>query len=196
MSIIQDALKKAEKGRSDSVPNPSEYISKIAGPLREGVYKKGLGSESLTQRYNSHRREPSRTLVSSTVLLTLAIIGLLVVNLFIFKPEDVSTDISLTQETVPLEAEAYTDLKAEIALVEGSKGLSEVSGRQDASSGVPQISFVLNGIISDENENWALINNEIVRVGEITNGAKVISIAPEEVVIMTADGQRRILTAY
>ncbi len=43
--------------------------------------------------------------------------------------------------------------------------------------------FVLNGIAATNEESYALINNEIVSVGDMVGDAMVVKIVPEEVVL-------------
>lgn len=47
----------------------------------------------------------------------------------------------------------------------------------------PELSLSLDGIVSSEGKNLALINDQIVEVGDIIKGAQVLSITPNVVVV-------------
>ncbi|MBN1872294.1 MAG: hypothetical protein JW800_06955 [Candidatus Omnitrophica bacterium] len=202
MSIITDALKKAERQKKYSENGSDEYINKIAGPPRDGIYRKELNSALLVDSGDGSRKGAPKILVSSTVLLTLAIVGLFLVNLFVFGPAEMGTvaptvaPIESNYEKPPLEAEAYTDMKSEIALIERKDSMAKAEPQK---TGIlrkaGESDFVLNGIAFDEDDRWALINNEIVRVGEFAKGAKVVSIAPKEVTLVTSEGKKLVLAA-
>ena len=53
-------------------------------------------------------------------------------------------------------------------------------------------SFVLNGIVISDNQRYALINNEIVKVGDNIGGAVVINILPGEVNLKVGDSEIRL----
>ncbi|MDD5565603.1 MAG: hypothetical protein PHG31_01760 [Candidatus Omnitrophica bacterium] len=53
----------------------------------------------------------------------------------------------------------------------------------------PREQYVLNGIFSSGNDNYALVNNQIVRLGENVDGATVEKITVDSVELNTLEGQ-------
>ena len=52
----------------------------------------------------------------------------------------------------------------------------------------------LSGIVYGEKEKWAIVNNKIIREGDVFLGGEVISITPDLVKIKKKDGNETILT--
>lgn len=184
MSIITEALKKAEKEKDKKITS-KEYIDKIFGPERKGTYEKEKFEEEKTQLQQVRQ---GKTLIVSGSLLVLAIIFLTVANLFLFPSADVETVIPpkpFDYAGEPLEAEAYTDMSREIVLIEDKSGFNGIAKVFKRKSTRQQLlsNFTLNGIVYDTDDSWAIINNRMVRTGDALDGAKIISIEPQKVVL-------------
>lgn len=193
MSIIAEALKKAGKERDKSITS-KEHLSKIFGPERKATYKrkefKADKPQLQPEASLSDTKDmgplkvhyvKSKTLIATGVLLLLAIIFLTVTNIFFIPSPDMKVAASRRAfdfTAVPIEAETYTDLKSEVALIEHKIGLMDkMALLQDEFSS----HFMLNGIVYDVDDSWAIINNEVVRAGDTLGGAEIISIAPQKV---------------
>jgi hypothetical protein len=195
MSIISDALKKAEKEKVKEISS-KEYLNKILGPQRKTTYKKqefraGRPSESLPKSWPSEPKDTEstasgisgRTWVVSSILIVLTIAILTSANIFLIPSEDVGVapesiaQIAPQIAKVPLEAEAYTDVKAE---------LPEIPDRV-----LIQVEFLdkfeLSGIVYDAEDSWAIVNNEVVRQGDVLRNAEVLSITPKKVTLLFKD---------
>lgn len=201
MSIIADALKKAQERKKTITSR--ENLNKFLGPERKAAYKreefkvekpqlqpKVLPSEAKNMEFLKARYVKSKALIISGVLLLVAIIFLAIANIFLIPSPDVKVSRSgRTSDVtdVPLEAEAYTDVKSEIALIEDKAGLMDKMASVFKTGSAQEeflSNFTLNGIVYDTEDSWAIINNKVVRVGERLDGAKVISIAPQKVVLL------------
>ena len=203
MSIIAEALKKAKKERDGKTMTSEEYLHKILGPERKEIYikeeskdSKPIAPPSKTEGIESpdaRNMIRSKALITSGILLLLAIMFLTVTNIFLIPLPEVKVATSKTPEgtsdltEVPLEAEAYTDVKSEIALIEEKAGLMDRMARAFRGDSGSLSKFELNGIVYDVDDSWAIINNKVVRVGDMLDGAKVISIAPQKVVLLFED---------
>ncbi len=64
--------------------------------------------------------------------------------------------------------------KKEVEVVPLEKNIFQLS---------PQVSLSLDGIVSTEGRNLALIDNQVVQVGDTIKGAVVVSISPNEVIV-------------
>jgi len=206
MSIITEALKKAEKEK-DKLRDTREYLNKILGPEREGTYRRDElnmdKSQLETKVSHSENKDMalfgkmpyrgSKTiLITSGTLLLLTIIFLTVVNVFLISPDvKAPTHIGTSDfRDVAVKAEGYTDVKPEIALIENkSTFLDKMTDvfKSDSVRAKFMAKFTLNGVICSEDDSWAIINNDVVRVGDTLGGAKVISIVPQKVTLLFKD---------
>ena len=121
----------------------------------------------------------------------LAIAFLTITNIFLPPSINIeeATPVGTSADSieVPVEAEAYTDLKSETALIEDRESLIDKMAKAlkiESTQDEFLTSFILNGIVYDADDSWAIINNKIVRVGDKLDGATVISIAPQKVVLL------------
>lgn len=201
MSIIADALKKAQERKKTITSR--ENLNKVLDPERKATYKreefkvekpqlqpKVSPSKAKNMEFLKTRYVKSKVLIISGILLLVAIIFLTIANIFLIPSPGVkvlrsgrTSDVT----DVPLEAEAYTDVKSEIALIEDKAGLMDKMASVFKTGSVQEeflSNFTLNGIVYDTEDSWAIINNKVVRVGERLAGAKVISIAPQKVVLL------------
>ncbi len=156
MSIITDALKKVENEKGSKTMSSKAYVNKVMGPERKGTYQ---GKEL----------KGNKTLIAAGSMVLLTIIILAVSNAFL-----IPKDLELAGRTELLEAEAYRDMRSEIELLESER----VAARKELLS-----SFRLNGIVWDSNDSWAIINNRIVRPGDVLEGVTIVSIKPQKVVL-------------
>lgn len=60
----------------------------------------------------------------------------------------------------------------------------------------PKPTFILNGVFSSGNEGYALINNQIVKIGDKINGAVVKKITAEEVTISFEGSEIKLVTGH
>ena len=177
MSIIDEALRKVAKERDKAKRRPVEPKS---SPLESENIK------SLSARYVK-----SKTVIVSGILLLLAIAFLTVTNIFLVPPpgikETMPAETSGDFIETPVEAEAYTEVRSEIALIEEKVGLMGKMAKAFKIESTQEeflSNFTLNGIVYDMEDPWAIINNKVVKVGETLDGAAVISIAPQKVVLL------------
>lgn len=198
MSIITEALKKAEKERGKSITS-KEYLNKILGPERKATYKrekkpgepqaqtKTSSSETRNIGSSNARYVRSKTLVTMGILLLLAIISLTAANVFMISTPEIEVAASGGTKEAPAEAETYTDMKSELSVIENDPTfMSKMTKvfRGDVLQNEFLSNFILNGIIYDDEKSWAIVNDEVVRVGDMLDGAKVISIAPKRVTLL------------
>lgn len=177
MSIITEALKKAAKEKVKTI-NLSDKTVTLRG-------KPSYKSENT--RYKRRKR-----LIISGILLLVTIAFLTLANTFLLPSLDIERPKSMVTSDdsieTPVEAEAYTNVKSELALFEDKKSLmdntakafrSELTIEEEFTS-----NFTLNGIVYDADDSWAIINNKVVRTGDTLEGANVLSIAPQKVVLL------------
>ncbi len=223
MSIIAEALKKAEKER-DKVINSKEYMSKILGPQSDVSLCKKEAPED-TPVVNADRR-PSRSLAISGILIIGAIVFLSAINMLIISAPDAERAALTAPAKTPmsgLEAEAYTGtvakclkrqnleylprregfqnfpekaisqqshtttMQPDIKLVERGTGIMDRVGKVLTGTTMNDefsSNFTLNGIIYDADNSWAIINNKMVKVGDMLDGAKVLAILPQKAVLI------------
>jgi len=191
MSIIAEALKKVKKDR-DQVKNPE---GKIVAPKQDPEsgpqsYSSSLFFRSGSTKPPKGRLSANKTLMASVALLLLVFVFLIVSNVFFAPSSDVTrvkTLGSRSTQDVAIEAEGYSDLKKEIVIIERRKGIiDKMAGALKGESTKEEFlaGFILNGIVYDSEDPWAIINNNVVRAGDEFNGASIISIAPRRVVLL------------
>ncbi len=188
MSIITEALKKAEKERN-SVVTSREYMEKILGPERRGTYQpqvfeSGKKAADISRPLDDDvARQRKRGIIKASGLaMIVAIIFLALTNIYLITPLDLDTAIKPVSG-IPVEAEPYTDMSSEIRAVEqigGQKDVFDVMGKE-AVRRLFFSRFNLNGIVYDVGDSWAIINNSVVRTGDTFNGAKILAIEPKKV---------------
>lgn len=201
MSIIAEALKKAKKERDKTITS-KEYLNKILGPERKETYRREKFKAEKLQFQpkvlpsgDENMESPNIPYIRNKTVITLATL-LLVVIVFsvitnIFRTPSPGVGAARHKEApgvtgVQLEAEAYTNPKSEIALPKNKGDLIDKMTRvfkSDLTRNEFLSNFTLNGVVYDANDSWAIINNKLVRVGDSLDGAKVISITPQKVVL-------------
>ena len=186
MSIIAEALRKAKEQRDRTISS-EEYMNKVLGPERKETYTKTPVSEIKDAGRLSGKT--NKALILSGALLLVAMVLLVITNVFLAPSFDVSVATSDVAD-VPLEAEAYTDVKSEVALIDNDSRLMDrvaiafrgVSVKDEFLS-----TFTLNGVVHAADGSWALINNKVAKVGDTLDGATVISITPNKVEVLFRD---------
>ena len=189
MSIITEALKKAEKQRSDTMTS-KEYLNRVMGPQLD-LSALTVSGKSVELPADISDKRLSRPLIISGILIVGAIVFLSVLNLFIFSSIDQTTAQS-TYLTKPggdyPEVETYTKaMYPDIEAIERRSSIFDKMGR--VLLGVTKedeflSNFELNGIIYDADNSWAIINNKMVRTGDILSGAKILAISPSKVSLL------------
>ena len=208
MSIIAEALKRAEKERNKAIAS-KEYMNKILGPQRKETFRReefkgdkavsksaAIFSEGEKEEFQSITDyiKNNKVLISAGGLVLSVIIFLTIVNTFLFQTPGVKTaareKMPAFAKGEPLEAEAYTDMNAEIVFIENKSGFMDKVANVFKGSSVREqfiSKFTLNGIVWDIEDSWAVINNKIVRAGDIFEGAEVVSIEPQKATLIFKD---------
>lgn len=206
MSIITDALTKAKKEKV-RVMTSEEYLNKIIGPTRkETIAGEEIESNRSQLQGRSAVSETSavkipkspfanrKMLITTGVLLISAIVFLTFANIFFISTSDVELAIpagNISESAVmTAEVEAYSDAKSELVEIEGRTGFMDKMAkvlRGESAHDEFRSNFILSGIVYDEEEPWAVINNEVVKIGDTLDGARVISIFPQKVVLIFKD---------
>ncbi len=172
MSLIHDALKKLEKGEAASSPqgsSPSPHAAfsppKIAFPPRQIILLSILGVMIVWTAITYLKPAPSPKKSPK-------------------KESKVSVPKVAAKPVLPV----IEEKKEEPAL------LPEVKATETPPSS-PSISlshsFVLNGIVAEGAASWAIINNKITRVGEEIDGATLMEVQKDTV--MLRKGEERFL---
>ncbi len=161
-------------------------------------------SRSYSSAASETANEVSRTEVSEEVyrlrrhalgvagiLFTAAFIVLAGVNSYLMPVPDTTENIALREEqaeTIPLVAEAYSDMTREIRTIDRRtpvmSRISRAFGLSDNAKAEFFSSFTLNGIVYDGINSWALINNEVVRLGDGIGEATLVGVAPRRAVLL------------
>lgn len=170
MSIIQDALKKAQADVTPPIPAAkTAQVIKPADPVRAVV-------EPVVQKTGISRRIPMIAL--SLVIIMLAILA--AAGRFLHFTGGGSNRAS----EAPVQGISYKPLVTDE--VKNSNQAAD-RGQPSISAGILNLSdrpdLVLNGIMYLEEGPRAIINNFIVEPGDLVNGAKVTKINPKNVIL-------------
>ena len=184
MSIIAEALKKLEKEKNGTISS-KEYLHKILGPVRNSTLKRE--KEENGEVPDSTYRKRSKSLAVSGILLILAIAFLTAANIFLIP----SSDIKVAESGRPADpaeeapiAEAYTDVRTEIFLIENKTEFANKAARLLKSSSIRDefmSKFELTGIVYDAGNSWAILNDKIIRAGDHLDGAEIVSVVSDKV---------------
>lgn len=201
MSIITDALKKAEQERKGII-NIEEDWGKTLNHKIVRAAKKETGEINRRQPkpqippLNNDVKAKDKTLLALLafgVLVLATIVFLTIINAVLVPsppPRIAMPEADTDTANVPPEAEAYTDFESEVALVEERISFIDkmsMAFKRDSTQDEFLSHFVLSGIVYDVNGSWAIINDEVVRVGDTLSGARIIAIDPEKVVLLFRD---------
>lgn len=159
MSIIHDALKKTEGALQPPQENPPE------APSPEVV------------SYLKKKRKISRIKWAIFYVLA-ASLGLYIGNIpfdLVGKAGNLVKNFALPSPAAKKQAKPKALQKKGASLLKNIPFLPAVKKESDA--------FVLNGIFFSEGEGYVLINNQILKVGDVVNGATVREIGKEEVTL-------------
>lgn len=178
MSIITEALKKVEKERKES--QSSEAIA-VSSAVDEGA-------GNISGGIDWHGR---RQLAAFGLLIIVAIVFLSAANVFIISSAD--TDAPLpSQFTIAgdnqIGAETYAmAIHSNAEALEQNYSIFKKFGKvmkRAAPKDEFASNFELNGIIYDADNSWAIINNKMVKIGDIISGAKIVSISPQKAALL------------
>lgn len=168
MSIINDALRKAEEENKKKAAHAALPAVEAAGPLE--------GPQTAAQIYTPApqlTRPASRNKALNKKVTILA--ALMVINAVYFGYKPVKTTV------IPyIQRFALPSIKANI-----------LSPAKSAVTGKP--SFTLNGIVFDSARPYAIVNNMILTKGDIINGATLVDIQ-EDTVVFSSEGKEFRLT--
>ena len=210
MSIIFDALKKVQNKLSSQPKDKSKENNEPA-PVVKKVFGFGL-NEDLTQpvkpipgakttqaekeEQNNKASKPIKgakrdwviydvknmSLPSFVALIVLGLIGAVsVFYVFSVKMKDLYPIIIKppAKEKPAVKSKTTGPEKAQ----EKPKQVQAPAPKKNSFVLSPQVTLSLDGIVSANGKNMALIDDQIVEVGDTIKGAKVISISPNDVVV-------------
>lgn len=168
MSVIQDALRKAQ----------GEYVEKkIPRIIKEAAPRPKIEVRTL--------RETKKTTSLRLPVLTVILIGLLLIY---------GLKLSLQYSTIPEKNTKVSDKVEATALRHGNTATSPSAAKREDSFNPPKIgpanlitprpsNFVLNGIMYVENKPQAIINGYVLEEGDKINGAVVLIIEKDCVLL-------------
>ena len=179
MSIIHDALKKAARirikkeaetvvtGKDSQAVDPDNKITSISLEKQPTAKPK----PSLKKQLSKKRKLLILSVVLASILILISTIFLL--NNYIL-PEETKINIS--------------------KLFPGKDTPGTISGIMKAlpRKAAPSGAFVLSGIVFEDREPMAVINDTIYTVGEYVNGAEIVKITNKEVLLKKADREIRL----
>lgn len=146
MSIISEALKKAERQAEKKITSEEEFFSEKPEKMP-------------AQRVSKDSKE-------ANLFLALAIIGI-VISAFFLGSIVLFRNLNLSKVT----SETQT-------LNQPRKFLGDLNIEKSNPERVAQ-AIELNGIVYEAKDNWAIINNRIVRLGDIVWDEKVVEIGKD-----------------
>lgn len=200
MSIISDALRKAEQERelkaklasqesnstavleepvilpdyADEIIHPKPKVSKVA--------KEPLAKKPVLQIKTIIRVFAVVVFLCVSVLLSVAIIffiyRLIVLNLITVKPRRISFPIVQTEP-----------VQVKTTMIPQSKMEKSVVVQHN------QLPYTLSGVTHVGNDHYAIINGAIVQIEDTVDGAHVKAISEREVVLETRDGEIKLKLA-
>ena len=190
MSIITEALKKAEKQRNETMAS-KEYLNRIIGPQLD-LSTVNVSARNIDLPADNADKRLAKPLVISGILIIGAIVFLSITNLVVISSIDRTTAQSmhlLKPGGDYMEVETYTKaMYPDIKAIERRSTIFDKMGRAILGGVTKEDEFLsnfeLNGIIYDADNSWAIINNKMVRTGDILSGAKVLAISPSKVVLL------------
>ena len=190
MSIIQEALKKAERQIKDM-----KQASSLSGPSAPRISPSSPGGPA--QEKNTPATtgyDPKAVVILLVILIVTAVVA--ASQLFpkknIFTKPAAKTSASEIQETkevmkpaaAPLKVEKFPALSSIVFQPQqpaGAAASSVESTNVKAAQTAPE--FVLNGIMYLEGSPRAIINDSMVEEGEMVNGARVVKIDKKNVLL-------------
>jgi type II secretory pathway component PulC len=174
LSIIYEALKKVEASQS-------------AGSLALRKVK--------AYAFPKPRKSNRKIYLFFLLLVSLAALAGNIFLTSLSRVKEVSS--SLPQAPVlaqnPKPAETLLPSPAVVLPVEAPQAVSAASAAEAKKE--PEPSFVLNGVFFSEDEGYALINNQIAKVGDVIEGAQVTRISIDEVELENAGKTITLATA-
>ena len=148
--------------------------------------KKIQKSNALDLNYNLDKKEKDYKYRMDFFYFSMVCIGLFIGYIFfsfISRPK-----YPAKKQTAKVSGEVKTPLPIEEPPLENNPLVSAAPEKK------PRNSWVLNGIFFSQDEGYALINNQIVKEGDLISGGKVTRITLDEVGVVY-DGRETTLTA-
>ncbi|MBF0489778.1 MAG: hypothetical protein HQL15_04065 [Candidatus Omnitrophica bacterium] len=176
MSIIHDALKKVQKSMQDNT-SPATPL-----PSQEDVV------EVLPSSSRTATRNP-------TSLWLLVVIALMMATLlggyYFLKNQKTNDQLPIK---LPINLPLKVAQKPPIPNVQTAiPSVPSSTTPQTTSTPTETPTFTIQGIMSNNNHNVALINNNIYEEGSVINGQKIVKIALDAITLQHADGTEEIL---
>lgn len=123
------------------------------------------------------------TILSFSALAVLGVIGAIAIfyvfNIKMVDKYPIKIDIKAKEEKTPVKDKAKGPEKPQ----EKAKQVQAPAPKKNTYSLSSQVSLSLDGIVSADGKNMALIDDQIVEVGDNIKGAKIIAISPNYVVV-------------
>lgn len=180
MSIIQEALKKVQKGRQDfkthekSLPetNPglSAFLKKVDAASKKSMRKKISGPIAVI-----------------TVTIIIFLLGAVAMTQFI-PSKNISKDNIMTAVPAPAKPQQELTYKPISNIIAKSfKDTIPDAAPADEDKKAESQNFILNGIMYIKEAPKAIINNTIVGVGDMIKDAKILRITRRSVALLFKD---------
>lgn len=170
MSIIYDALKKAQKA-IDLRPEVKSHREPAVVP--------------------KDKRPQAKSRIKSYLLYVfISCLGLFIANIFFASSRNPMTPAVGSQSKLSNSSKGSQVSPAAGSQISTAKSEAIQQAIQQAESSSlavsepkkePPVALVLNGVFSSGNEGYCLINNQIAKVGDVIDGAKVLRINPDNV---------------
>lgn len=182
MSIINDALKKAEQEKNKMVTDEPAYTN-IASQVYRPKAKQEAAGQSLPV---TEKKSPDLIWIPVSILIFVAVISLAIIITNLNKKP-----VSTTQPTASIEssktinppspAQTQPEITAPSALSQNGTEIAPEPPAIKIPSAPPAL--ILSGIVAGGKDSYAIIDNEIVKKNDLISGAKVVEIYSDRVVL-------------
>lgn len=197
MSIINDALKKAEQEKNKMVtdePAHTNIASQVYRPKPEQGKKIETGKVELVKEEASdqplpEKKSPDLIWIPVSVLIFVAVtsIAIIITNLNKKPVELLTTPPALTEpiSTAQLTAAAEAPKTVNLPSVAQQPEITTPPVPEPLVIKIPSTppALILSGIVAGGKESYAIIDNEIVKKDDVISGAKVVRIYSDRVVL-------------
>lgn len=200
MSIITDALKKAERERELNAKRPLEEAAQVIPPemkpqelssrQMDAVTLEPSTGTVLPPRENKVRGRKPFQFLSLQPKEVLILVGMILslVFVFILLPRWPSTDKNLSVIWRPADRGGFFRVNSAGGVLRSGLRVAPPSREGSEDSRFIKLPFSLSGISVLGENRYAVINNRIVQEGDAIDGALVKQILDREVVIETRSG--------
>ncbi len=192
MSIINDALKKAQSNlnNKDAVPPPQKTLATIEQEQKEKELELKRQQESMAQRRPSSLRKLLKIsffifLFVSSILTFLYLLSYLKEIPFSKKFPQISILAKSFNQKIASLLHEFSSSKSDSLNPVAPAGMT--SSAASSQKKISPKNLVLKGIITKNNHQAALINDEIYEEGSMIGEMKVISISFQEVKLLEGD---------